>query len=392
VTKIRILSALITLLSCGFSAFGDEINGITIDFVDIGNPGNVNDGSGFGGVSYSYRIGKYEISASQWATAIADDSRIGDTGSGSGSQPTGRATWYEAAKFANWLTSGDAYLGAYQFDGTGTLTNISRSAALSTYGTVYVLPTADEWYKAAYYNGLGYNQYANASNDVPSMEVAANYGGNGGTYSTAWDVGTGHVELNGTYDMMGNVWEWTEGGDAALTTNSINFWGGSYFSTDLNQLSSGAPFPDDADLSDIRVGMRIASIPEPGTMSMMSLSTIGLFFTRTVRRRKRLGQSLFPIRRQEKFIDAFCTEEEWQDAAGETEVEDGLAILFHLVKESCAHGWSAVRYVYKIGDKAFWNFMVARHERKLARRKAFRQTVRKKSLDCLDGFLARIMK
>jgi hypothetical protein len=28
--------------------------------------------------------------------------------------------------------------------------------------------------------------------------------------SLPWNVGTGTMELNGTYDMMGNVWQWNE--------------------------------------------------------------------------------------------------------------------------------------------------------------------------------------
>ena len=52
----------------------DNIRGIDIDFVTIGNAGNVadtqvvtDDGTtGYGAVDYEYRIGKYEISNPQW--------------------------------------------------------------------------------------------------------------------------------------------------------------------------------------------------------------------------------------------------------------------------------------------------------------------------------------
>ena len=42
--------------------FGSGPNTFTIDFVTVGNPGNANDGFwGRGGVSYTYRMGVYEI-------------------------------------------------------------------------------------------------------------------------------------------------------------------------------------------------------------------------------------------------------------------------------------------------------------------------------------------
>ena len=47
------------------------INGIShatinIDWVTVGNAGNANDDTGWGGVSYVYKIGKYEVTAGQY--------------------------------------------------------------------------------------------------------------------------------------------------------------------------------------------------------------------------------------------------------------------------------------------------------------------------------------
>ena len=96
----------------------------------------------------------------------------------SGSQPTASSSWYEAAKFANWLTSGNALQGAYGFSDATTFTGVDRATALTTYGTIYVLPTEDEWYKAAYLksDGSGYTTYA-TGDSVPVAGTDANYNG-----------------------------------------------------------------------------------------------------------------------------------------------------------------------------------------------------------------------
>ena len=39
---------------------------ITIDSVPIGNAGNANDKTGYGGVDYDYGIGKYEVTLNQY--------------------------------------------------------------------------------------------------------------------------------------------------------------------------------------------------------------------------------------------------------------------------------------------------------------------------------------
>ena len=46
---------------------------ITMDFVTIGNPNNAHDDTGHGGVGYTYRIGKYEVSEHQWDAVVDAD-------------------------------------------------------------------------------------------------------------------------------------------------------------------------------------------------------------------------------------------------------------------------------------------------------------------------------
>ena len=204
------------------------VQGINIDFVTIGNAGNnldttvMNDGtSGYGAVGYEYRIGKYEVTNTQWDqfTAVTgaptgnpseayDQSAI-HTGA---QQPTNRVSWYETLQFCNYLTSGDKSQGVYQFSGNNTnpgdFLGIDRTTPQVTYGTIYFLPTEDEWYKAAYYksDGSGYSFFAYETG-IPTKGVDTNYQW---AYSEPWVVGSGTEEQNGTFDMMGNVWEWNE--------------------------------------------------------------------------------------------------------------------------------------------------------------------------------------
>jgi formylglycine-generating enzyme required for sulfatase activity len=270
-TRWLIMAGLIAL--CGMAQADSITHGgttVSMDFVNIGTPGNAADTTGYGAVANSYRIGKYEVKASDWAAVIAADSRVGNAGSWSGSQPTGSSSWFEAAKFCNWLTSGDAYLGAYQFDGSGALTNVmTRAQMIANGGLFYALPTENEWYKAAYFNGGVYSLYANGTDTAPVAGTDANYwpSDGGGT----WAVGSGAAEQNGTYDMMGNVWEWNESAwDGVL--NDMTEWrvqrGGSYGDTEYSLRSSVRSSFDPAyEIS--WNGFRVVAIPEPASAMLV---------------------------------------------------------------------------------------------------------------------------
>jgi len=258
-------------------------NGATVDmsFAEIGSAGNALDTTtGYGEVGYNYRIGKYEVTKAQWDT-VATSAGISESGAWSGSQPVASLSWYEAAQFCNWLTSGNKYLGAYQFDGNGTLTNVNRIAA-AVYGTVYVLPTEDEWYKAAYYTESGYSRYANGMDTPPVAGTDANYNNPAGS---PWNVGSGMIEQNGTYDMMGNVWEICE---SALdgTLNDVTEYrlarGGSFGSTPdrLDPQDPDARWELDPVSEADYIGFRVASIPEPASAILVFLCSAAGFWIR----------------------------------------------------------------------------------------------------------------
>ncbi|MEI6892248.1 MAG: SUMF1/EgtB/PvdO family nonheme iron enzyme [Pontiella sp.] len=260
--------------------FGTGGNAFSINFVDIGGAGNAADSlTGSGAVDYAYRIGQTEITSAQFAAAYAQDSNIG---SGSedhfpGDTPVVYVSGYEAMKFANYLTTENAYKGAYLFDDEGMYLGIDRDAAVDAYGIVYVVPSADEWYKAAYYKPINdgtYSLYANGGSDTNNPPEAGwssgwNYGGNGHVHSP----GSGAIEQNGTYDMMGNVWEWDE---------AFGHRGGSLASSEVDLRSTMSVRTLDPESEYDTLGLRVAAIPEPVSMVLIGLFGGGILFVRRI--------------------------------------------------------------------------------------------------------------
>jgi len=376
---------LVSLALTAGSVLADNINGVNMDFVNIGSAGYAADAAtGYGAVGYNYRIGTTEVTISQFqASGIVDVDANYWNALGAGA-PVSKISWHEAARYANWLTSSNANNGAYTIVGD-LVTAVDRASAISTYGTVYVLPTEDEWYKAAYFTGAGYSTYANGTGTAPVNGVDSLYG-QGGFAGPAWTVGSGTVEQNGTFDMMGNLWEWTESafdGNLDSIGETIAFRGGDYWQG-ASKLVSTNRQSDDPTAEYQVTGMRIVAIPEPGTISLMSLSTISLFLARRVRRRKLAGKSLFPIRR-EYSCDLFEEQDSRYDAAYEF---DYLAILKQMAKDKAVDMWNRAHAFHQTTDKMFWNWMVVSQERRMMKIEAFQ----KKVLDRLDAFLALIMK
>ena len=221
--------------------FGSGANAFTIDFVNIGNPGNAKDtGAGggtssapYGGVPYTYRMGTYEISQDVITKATASGLPIVSAGAWSGSQPASNMTWYEMAAFVNFLNTSTGHGVAYQLDTFAqTMTLWSSGQAWQAGGenlyrnknAYYFLPSEDEWYKAAYHKNDGvtanYWDYATASNAAPTAVA------NGTTAGTAvfnQPFAQGPTAVNncgglsayGTMGQNGNVWEWVESATTA---------------------------------------------------------------------------------------------------------------------------------------------------------------------------------
>ena len=363
------------------SVIADNFGTFTMDFANVGIAGNAADVTGYGAVAYNYRIGKFEVTSDQFFGS-------GLGGTSGVNTPIASVNWYDAARFSNWLTSGNTNNGAYTI--SGGLITVDRAAAVLAYGTVYVLPTVDEFHKAAYFDasggGAGYSKYADGTNTQPVAGSDVNYNS---VNSAAWVVGSGYEEQNSTWDMMGNVWEWLETGTNA-TSRMVS--GGAWNSDNQSIKNVGTRPHVLLDHLTSSLGFRVVSIPEPGTISLMGLSTISLFFTRTARRRKLAGRSLLPVR-HEHFCDAYCSIDEWESSlVEEEEVSGHLDSVKEAVLPSIQLTWSKVCGGYKVLDRAFWNHMVTVHESRTLARKAFKKAFKQKILACFDGFLAFFMK
>ncbi len=149
------------------------VSAISLDMVTVGNAGNAANTTGYGAVSYDYQIGKYEVTIGQWveflnATAKSDPhglysssmtgpnlisagiTRSGSDGSyaysvmdnppgqSSANHPITYVSFYDAARFANWLHNGQGLgsteTGAYRLS-SGDLVAATRSGGVSTYTT-----------------------------------------------------------------------------------------------------------------------------------------------------------------------------------------------------------------------------------------------------------------
>lgn len=272
---------LLTAVARG-DTFGTGTNQFSMEFVDIGFLTNEFDSiTGYGKVNYAYRIGKYEVSIDQFTKADAADDRIGNGNenfwndgfrSGGTNAPAARVSWIEAAKFCNWLTSSNAYAGAYLFDTNGVLTGVDRPAAAIAYGTVYLIPSEDEWYKAAFFTLIDAITYALYSVDV--ADIATLHGTPDGLNfrlrsefarpypDFIWEARAGGEERGGTRNMLGNVSELLESAwDGEL--DDINEYrvrrGGEYGATLREMISTNRlPISVEGELS--HTGLRVASV------------------------------------------------------------------------------------------------------------------------------------
>lgn len=283
--------------------FGSGANAFTMEFVTIGNPGNVADTTGspnpVGSVAYIYNLGKYEVSRDQIDKAnkagslgitLQDMTSYGGNGV---NRPATGISWYEAAKYVNWLNTSTGGTAAYKFvSGTFQLwssTDVGYNASnlFRNSQAKYVIASRDEWYKAAYGNLNGtWNNYATGSDSAPTA-VASGTAANTAVYngqSVPADItSAGGLNPYGTMGQGGNVSEWMEtayDGSNSTAGESRELRGG-YFSNVSSYLDAsyrGSGGPTDENISFL--GFRVASVPEPSALSLLAIGLGGLALVR----------------------------------------------------------------------------------------------------------------
>jgi sulfatase modifying factor 1 len=309
--------------------------GVSMAWSYVGNPNNpadatvMNDGTlGYGSVPYSYNIGTYDVTNSQYVaflnsndptgadplglygdspplyylpygginfnSAAPDGSKYSAI-SGDGQHPANFVTFFDALRFANWLDNGQVpgstETGAYTLLG-GRPTPSNANSITRNPGATIFLPTENEWYKAAFYNPAtsSYYQYATSSNAAPFATLptatpnTANYDalphevGPG----TLTDVGaySGTTSPYGAFDMDGNVFQWNE---TLIFDGQRGVRGGTFDGLPDYLLSSGRGWDQPGDFNQ-NTGFRLASIPEPST-GVLAVVAFGLMWV--LRRRLR---------------------------------------------------------------------------------------------------------
>jgi len=299
-----VVLAMVSAASAGsVDSFGTGSNQFTMDFVTVGNAGNTGElsGAGAGGggldricgaVGYAYNIGKYEVTAAQWAAVIAAAPGVGNAGSWTGSQPTAGTSWNEAAKFCNWLTSGSAIVGYYTIsDGVASIPEgVSHNVYAAEHGTTYFIPTEDEWYKAAFHKNNGvtggaanYWDYPTGSDTMPTAVTGGTGAGTAVFYGNGVSPTAPAVVSNAgglsAYDTMGqggNVWEWNE---AIVYDGSYRGLRAGSFRDAYSDGKLHASFRDyfyDPTCQNNDFGFRVASVPEPATLSLLALGGLAV--------------------------------------------------------------------------------------------------------------------
>lgn len=279
--SFRMPGVLLTVFALGVLCIVPAHGGapITIETVPIGNPGNQgeqsrlpnSDPTFYGGVGYAFAIGTYEVTAAQYTAFLnavgatdtyglyharmdydADTTRAGcnikrhgTAGSFTYSfapewanRPVNYVSWADAVRFVNWLHNGQpsgaqdtttTEDGSYRINGIGESNDTALENVVREPDATWVIPTENEWYKAAYHKNDGvtanYWNYPTGADAGLSMDLIDPDPGNNATCSGGafgdWTIGAPHFRTEagahensgspyGTFDQAGNVMEFTE--------------------------------------------------------------------------------------------------------------------------------------------------------------------------------------
>lgn len=333
-------SVAFALVSLAATAFG-----VTIDYTPVNNAGNTaNSSTGWGAVSSVFKISKYETTNTQYVdflnkvdaagtnpngvynAQMGSDSLGGITfnsSSSTGTKYTVKAglspmnvaytnmpvlftTWFSAARFTNWLQNGQQTNSSSMETGAYPLNNqTSGNIPSRTSGAANFLPSRDEWYKAAFYDGntVAYKTYPTNSNAQPTNTVSnltlanvANYGASATPTLSPIAVGSyiNTTSPYGAYDMFGNATEYTDtagtGADAGRPQMFSGSWATTVASAGSWNATAAGVFRNSTTATG-QVGFRVAAVPEPATIALASVGIASLAGLDWMKRRKKKATS-----------------------------------------------------------------------------------------------------
>jgi formylglycine-generating enzyme required for sulfatase activity len=294
---------------------------VVIETVFVGNPGNAGDPiqfqGTFGAVGYEFAIAKYEVTAGQYAAFLsavaatdpyglydarmwthAQGCKIERTGApGSylyavapdwANRPVNFVSWGDAARFANWLSNAQptgaagpstTEDGSYLLN--GKMSDQELEDVLREPDATWVIPTENEWYKAAYHRNDGvtgnYFTFPTATSSAVSNDLIDPDPGNNATFQRSpgadFTIGPPYYRTEigahensesayGTFDQGGNVLEFNE----TVPEHDIRgIRGGSWFWGDISKFSRPVDMHSSDEFSDL--GFRVANA-QPGTVSV----------------------------------------------------------------------------------------------------------------------------
>jgi formylglycine-generating enzyme required for sulfatase activity len=289
----REMKNIICFMAAVLLLIGTSQAAIVIETLPVGNAGNIADTRYFnpapGAVSYTYNIGKYEVTAGQYATflnavAATDTYGLYDTGMWSNTygckiqrsglsgnytysiaaewanRPVNYVSWGDVARFANWLHHGQptgmqgpntTEDGAYALN--GATSNAALLTVMRKAGWRWAIASGDEWHKAAYHKNDGvtanYWDYPTGTNNAPDNQLLNPDPGNNATYqsNSGYTIGSPYYRTEvgaheysespyGTFDQGGNIWEWIEAipsGDSRSMRGGSAFGAGPYSGSSL---------------------------------------------------------------------------------------------------------------------------------------------------------------
>lgn len=313
---------------------------VTFDWATVGNPGNAPDqlykfhnpnNLRFGSVANTYRISKHEVTNAQYTEflnavdplgtnpnsvysgSLGSDARGGiafDSGAASGSKysaktnmgnkPVNYVSFFDSMRFVNWLENGQPTGGNGTESGVYTIGNGLNETRAP--GATFFIPSEDEWYKAAYHqpaaqggdiddywffptasNHSQHHARANSVGDIsnPGADVAnysgeADWNGQDGNVTTVGSAGPLSASFYGTFDQVGNVWEWNE----AVYSSSLRGVRGAGWNFNSEPNVAFNRYGGNPTLELSSRGFRVASIPEPSSLLLGALGMTGLLWQR----------------------------------------------------------------------------------------------------------------